>query len=185
MHPIHYQRNPPPGSAIKSSCRVSAGHYCPFFDGFRRFHRDGGAGRVAGMPTQNSVSDSRLLVSRRSMHPLHGPESGRTDGQRGTIPLMRGVSRGSGLETGTPLVTRARLGRSPRLSSAACSSLVPALRILRINWRPRSTRRPAWIRRTRRVRFQLARARSPPSVHHAVSAWWLPARCKSTRPHWH
>ena len=50
--------------------------------------------------------------------------------------------------------------RSPRLSGAACSSSVPALRILRINWRPRSTRRPAWIRRTRRVRFQLARARS-------------------------
>ena len=58
--------------------------------------------------------------------------------------------------------------RASRRWSAASSSSVPLLRILRMNCRPLSIRRPAWTRSTRRIRFQDDRAKSSSRVRHAV-----------------
>ena len=88
---------------------------------------------------------------------------------------MRGVSGGSEWRVGRPALHGR--GRSFAQTLERCLQFFrPCFaHLLWINWGPRSIRRPAWIRRTCRVRFQMTRAMSSPSAHRAVSVWTLNA----------
>ena len=98
------------------------------------------------MSRRSSAVDSLPLASpgghcirRKSLNPGARADSRTVSGGGSAFPADRGGDRDARRYPGA-------VNYSPGLSSAACSSSVPALRVLRINRRQRSTRRPVWIR---------------------------------------